>query len=666
MWKFPKLKINKLQHWFVEGADKEDDILSLQTLIHLFKDKVTRCEGLLSLHFWLTKLNSEALLSYLNTCISGELLPFQVPPDGSFLDVALSRHNVVGGYLPKVGDKHIMILSLASYVNEETRPALLEGLGTYPMIYRWSNRFVFLSEHTAGKEIKRYTRDWNNKIKGFTGILKEAFTGNAAQKINHDACAMKEQTVEADAMNQSQTTRFGYYTSNVILMHEDVNVLRESAQALRRYLEQTGFGIIEENVNAMDAWIGSIPGHGSRNIRRLFFNAIHWAHCLPLHTTWSGNAKADPSSLLGPQSPPVFYASTREKTPFRFWPDIQDVGHMLVLGPTGTGKSTFLQLYMAQFLRYSGARVFIFDKDNSHKGLTYALGGEHYHIHPDTALTFCPMADLSTQGRALRAEKWIEDLVHLQGVELTSARRKVIHQTIQSFQEEQYRHGEATAHLRNLSVLRNQIQDTVLRDALSYYTLGGSMPLMDASEDGLRKASHINTFELDWLLNEGPQTYTPVISYLTDHIDALIEASSHQPTLIVIEEMSFILKNPLLADKIINWTKVLRKFNGRIVFATQALTDLYDAATKTLNAVTASIVNSCPIKIFLPNPTMEEQDRSLYYQMGFSERECAMLASDAVPKKHYFVRTSEGKRLIDLYAPKNTILTPVVCLQNLQ
>ncbi len=92
-----------------------------------------------------------------------------------------------------------------------------------------------------------------------------------------------------------------------------------------------------------------------------------WRMCLPLYTRWTGALNSDPASLLPPHSPPVFYAQTTGKTPFRFHLDVGDVGHQVILGPTGSGKSTYLGFLIAQFLRYPDAQIFVFDKDESHK-----------------------------------------------------------------------------------------------------------------------------------------------------------------------------------------------------------------------------------------------------------------------------------------------------------
>lgn len=52
------------------------------------------------------------------------------------------------------------------------------------------------------------------------------------------------------------------------------------------------------------------------------------------------------------------------------------VGHTLVVGPTGAGKSVLLALMALQFHRYPGAQVFAFDFGGSIRAATLAMGGD--------------------------------------------------------------------------------------------------------------------------------------------------------------------------------------------------------------------------------------------------------------------------------------------------
>jgi hypothetical protein len=92
------------------------------------------------------------------------------------------------------------------------------------------------------------------------------------------------------------------------------------------------------------------------------------ATCSPVSAIWPGplrnaylSAEFAKQGLLADQ-PPLMQARTAATTPFRLDLHQGDVGHTLVVGPTGAGKSVLLNILALQWRRYPGARVVIFDK----------------------------------------------------------------------------------------------------------------------------------------------------------------------------------------------------------------------------------------------------------------------------------------------------------------
>src|SRR3546814_11242125 len=94
-----------------------------------------------------------------------------------------------------------------------------------------------------------------------------------------------------------------------------------------------------------------------------------------LASVWAGPVR---NGHLG--GPPRLVAKTAGSTPFRLSTHVGDVGHMMVVGPTGAGKSVLLSLIALQFRRYPGAQVYIFDKGNSARAAVLAMGGAHHAL----------------------------------------------------------------------------------------------------------------------------------------------------------------------------------------------------------------------------------------------------------------------------------------------
>src|SRR5256885_5694535 len=85
-------------------------------------------------------------------------------------------------------------------------------------------------------------------------------------------------------------------------------------------------------------------------------------------------------------------------TLFRSVTHIGDVGHTLVAGPTGMGKSVLLATMAMQFRRYRGSRIFAFDMGRSIRAAILGMGGEHYDLGADDEIAFQPLARIDREG----------------------------------------------------------------------------------------------------------------------------------------------------------------------------------------------------------------------------------------------------------------------------
>ena len=133
-----------------------------------------------------------------------------------------------------------------------------------------------------------------------------------------------------------------------------------AVRAVERIVNGRGFTCIPETVNAVEAWLGSLPGHVHANVRQPLVHTLNLAHFIPLSAVWAG-----PTRNIHLDGPPLLYADTSGSTPFHLSTHVGDVGHMLIVGSTGAGKSVLLLLIALQFRRYAGSQVTIFDKGNS-------------------------------------------------------------------------------------------------------------------------------------------------------------------------------------------------------------------------------------------------------------------------------------------------------------
>jgi type IV secretion system protein VirB4 len=621
----------KVSDFFVEVGEASGAHRGWETVLQGFLRRCDELEDALSDRLALKRMDSPEILGFLHTCATGLAHALRVPRVPIDLDYFIGSEDLVGGFEPRVGLLNIRPIAITGYPSESF-PGILDFLNHLAIPYRWSNRFILLDATTAEARLRVLRRNWWQKRQGLSGMVKEALRQGGDTFGNRDAVRMAEDADDAVTEATSGLVRFGYYTSVLLLFGEDRRLLDARARAVLREFQHQGFAARVETVNALEAFLGSIPGHGYRNVRRPLIHTLNFADLIPTTSVFPG-LPTNPCPFYPPASPPLFTANTSGCTPFRFHLHVSDVGHSLVIGPTGSGKSTLLGLIMAQFLRYEGAQVFAFDKGYSAFLLTKAVRGNHYDVAgPDAAgLAFTPLARVDEPSERLWAQDWLESLMALQSITVTPAHRSAIASAL-------VRLGSGEG--RTLTDFLHTVQHHDVRNGLRHYTLEGAMGrLLDAESDGLSGMGAFQVFELEHLLRLGPANVIPVLLYLFHRIEQRLTGD---PSLLILEEAWILLDHPVFAPKIEEWLRVLRKQNCAVVLASQSLAEVYASPKRDL------LLESCPTKIFLPNSEARSSHSSTQYRaLGLSSRQTELIAG-SVPKRHYYVVSPLGRRLIEL------------------
>lgn len=635
----PLLAQRKFVELMFDDDEKAPDQKSRTTdLIEHFKRECATIESRMSSAVKLQRLrgnkvmtenNSEVthddLLRWLQFCITGINQPVQLPSNPMYLDALLGGQELWTGVVPKVGRKFIQVVAIEGFPME-SHPGILTALGELPCEYRWSSRFIFMDTHEAIKHLEKFRKKWKQKVRGFFDQVFSTNTGS----VDQDALSMVSDAESAIAEVNSGLVAQGYYTSVVVLMDENRKHLETAARQIEKAINAIGFAARIETVNTMDAYLGSLPGHGIENVRRPLINTMNLADLLPTSTIWTGQNEA-PCPMYPPMSPPLMHCVTHGATPFRLNLHVRDLGHTFLFGPTGAGKSTKLGLIAAQLRRYKGMSLFCFDKGMSMYPLVKASGGLHFTVAADDEkLAFCPLQFLETKGDRAWAMEWIDTMLALNGLNTNPNQRNEIGNAIINMHD---------SGAKTLSEFTLTIQDESVREALKVYTADGAMGhLLDADEDGL-SMTDFTVFEIEELMNLGDKYALPVLLYLFRRIERSLKG---QPAVIILDEAWLMLGHPVFRAKIREWLKVLRKANCIVVMATQSLSDAANSG------ILDVIVESTATKIFLPNVYARDEDTSaLYRRMGLNSRQIEILAT-AEQKRHYYYVSEKGKRLYDL------------------
>jgi type IV secretion system protein TrbE len=574
-------------------------------------------------------LDDEETLTFLHAAISTKSHRVAVPESPIYLDALLADTPLAGGLEPMLGEQHLRTVTVLGFPTM-SRPGLLDALNHQDFGYRWVTRFIALDKTEATRALTKLRRQWFNKRKSVTALLREVMYNQPVQLTDSDA---DNKVADADLALQAlgqDYVAFGYLTATITVADESAAAADEKVRAVERVVNGLGFTAKRERLNAVEAWLSSLPGHVYANVRQPLVHTLNLAHLMPLSSVWAGPARNE--HLDGP---PLLFAQTSGSTPFRLSTHVGDVGHMLVVGPTGAGKSVLLALLAMQFRRYEGARVYLFDKGWSARAATLALGGTHLALGSadagEGALAFQPLRRIDLAPQRGWAAEWIAALLEHQKVLVTPEVKDALWSALGSL-------ASAPPGERTLTGLSLLLQSNALKAALQPYTLEGPFgALLDAAEDRLALAD-VQCFETETLMGQAGAVM-PVLTYLFHRLEERFDGS---PTLLVLDEAWVFLDNPLFAARIREWLKVLRKKNVAVVFATQSLADVAESS------IAPAIIESCPQRIFLPNDrAVEPQARAAYHRFGLNDRQIELIAR-ATPKRDYYLQSRRGNRLFDL------------------
>lgn len=572
-------------------------------------------------------LSSAETLTYLHGAVSSRHHPVAVPETPMYLDALLADTPLVGGLEPMLGSRHLRTLTVVGFPNV-SRPGILDALNEADFAYRWVTRFIALDKTDATKLLTKLRRQWFNKRKSITALLREVLYNQPVQLLDSDA---DNKVADADLALQAlggDHVAFGYLTTTITVSDEDRAGVEAKIRQVERIIGGLGFTTIREGVNAVEAWLSSLPGHVYANVRQPIVHTLNLAHLMPLSSVWAG-----PIGNSHLEGPPLLVAQTAGSTPFRLSTHVGDVGHMMLVGPTGAGKSVMLALIALQFRRYADAQVFIFDKGLSARAAVLAMGGAHHALGASDGdtLAFQPLLRIDDAAERSWAAEWIAALLDAERVTVTPEVKDAVWSALGSL-------ASAPPQERTMTGLALLLQSNALRTAIQPYTLDGPHGrLLDASESGLAFAD-VQCFETEALLGQS-SVVAPVLTYLFHRLE---ERFNGRPTLLILDEAWIFLDHPLFAARIREWLKTLRKKNVAVLFATQSLADVAGSS------IAPAVIESCPQRILLPNDrAIEPQSREAYARFGLNDRQIELI-SRATPKRHYYLQSARGNRLFEL------------------
>ena len=434
---------------------------------------------------------------------------------------------------------------------------------------------------------------------------------------SEDVAVSQIQEIDS-ALDSAMSGEFGFGNHHMtILCIEDTPKSLESALSLSVVeLSNSGITGVREKLNLEPAYWAQLPSNQEYMARRSTVNTFNISAFASFHNYPSGKRKKNHWGDA------VTVLNTVSGTPYFFSFHVRDVGHTMIIGPTGAGKTVLLNFLCAQCQKFKG-RLFFFDKDRGAEIFIRAISGRY--MTPDAAKTsgFNPFQlEDSAENRTFLIE-FLKVLVTVGDAPLPAHEVERINEAVNG----NYKLPKSQRRLRNIAAFMGLSGPGTLAGRLAMWHSDGShAKLFDNMEDRLDFSS-ARSFGIEMAeILKDKSSLGPVLLYLFHRIQTSLDGS---PTMIVLDEAWALIGNPIFAPKIKDWLKVLRKLNTFVVFATQSVED----AAK--SSISDTLVQQTSTQIFLPNLKATVLYREVFM---LSEREFSLVKTTDPSSRFFLVK----------------------------
>lgn len=506
------------------------------------------------------------------------------------------------------------VLGIKEYV-PETSPGFLNQLLTMPFCYVISQSFTFLSLENAKGILKLQRR------------RMEAAEDDAVSQIDE---------VE-NALDDLMSKRFvmGAHHFNMLIFASELRELKENIALSRGALSDSGIVMAREDLALEAAYWAQLPGNFDYRPRVAPITSRNFAAFAPLHNfptgRRSGNHWGEALTMFETAAGTPFYFSYHASDPNDAeGGTLKDVGHTLILGPTGSGKTVIVTFTLCM-LQKCGATAVLFTKDRDTEICIRALGGKYLPIENGVNTGFNPFQLPPTPTNIQFLNDFVKKLITTD-LNLTPTEENEVARSIRGVLS-------LPIEARRIGRLMD-FTDITQRDGIHTrlkkwcYSREAGDPdgsnawVFDNETDTVLSVFNENKllgFDVtDFLDND--EIRTPINMYLFHLTKALIDGRRFA---LFIAEFWKALSDDYFAGFAKDYLKTMRKKNAFVVLDSQSPSDaLYHPISRTLIEQTAT-------KILLPNPAADQKE---YIEgLNLSEREFELLKHELEPGSRKFV-----------------------------
>lgn len=621
----------------------------LDIAIRSFEGLLEQFSGTLSL-INPRRLIGDELIGFLWGCANPgfELARKAMPTDGRMLD-SLLPERVQQTYRDTLvfdpdtsAATYLTAVSLKEFP-DVFRAGALDNLLSAPCEAIYSVAFRVADTPTAAKRMSSVRTMANMTKFPIKSLIAGAFQHGQMNPETADPSKSEdvEQAIEAQGELSSGRRYFGWMNVTLCLYDDDYDrVVTVTDNALRLLRGGQFVGAVREKVHLLSAWTCTLPG-AWEECRRWYFNSdANCSDMAPVVTVSCGQRwNRYYSEQLGGRQPALTVLPTDRATPYYFNFHVGDVGHAFVVGPTGSGKSTVMNFLISEFQKYPGARTIIFDRDRSCRITALLEGATWIDARPDSGLHLNPYALVDRPEHRPFLARFTESLLASHGYQIQAEDTESVWQAIQGAAAD-----HAVEHHRLMAIYTLLPQK--LKAQLAPWIEGGQYgEYFDHVEDSFALA-RFTCIEMGELMQD-PVLAAVFMEYVFYRIEMMLKPAPGKPvapTMMYVEESSFLVQIPWFALRLIGWLKTFRKLVAHIILTTQSPEDWSD---NEMRKVFAAMRDNILTRIYLPNVNAASGGlRELYTKVFQLTSEQTDRIAKAIPKSEYLITQPGLARMV--------------------
>ncbi|MER8563248.1 VirB4 family type IV secretion/conjugal transfer ATPase [Mesorhizobium sp. M0578] len=483
-----------------------------------------------------------------------------------------------------------------------TGPGMLDGLLQVNHEFILTQSFTIADKPIAQERITRLQR----QIQA---------SDEAGSSVEHDIDFAVNSLMNQEAV-------FGFHHLTLLCLSRDLEGVSKAVSELGACLTDMNINWLREDMNLEAAFWAQLPGNHSYIARKALLSSGNFAGLSSMHNFATGQSDGAHWGL------PITILETTSQTPYWFNFHQRDIGHFLVTGPTGSGKTVGLTFLLAQAMRINPApKAVFFDKDRGAEIFIRAVGGIYEVLSPETPTGFNPLQLENTGPNR-------EFLLRLLKAMLRANDRRDFSQedddTLEKALARLMQEPAAERNLVNLSTLlvgRSRADANDLHARLRPWIDGEKAWLFNAQHDVLSFSGH-RVFGFDMtniLANE--ELRTPALMYLYHRLDELLNGD---PVMFFMDEGWQLLQDETFSAFIVDKMKTIRKLNGIVGFGTQSAADIAKARAS------HTLIEQSATNIHFPNPRADEE--SYITRFGLTVKEFNFIKNTPPEKRTFLVK----------------------------